>query len=51
MKDDVADAIKTQFYQGYFIFGLSLCLYGIDLGTSIGRFNQSEHSIWTGLDQ
>ena len=26
---------------------LELCCYGIGLGVSIVRFNQSEHSIWT----
>ena len=26
---------------------LEMCCYGIDLGASIVRFHQSEHSIWT----
>ena len=30
---------------------LEVCCYGIDLGTSIVRFNQSEQSIWSDLDQ
>ena len=30
---------------------LEVCCYGIDLGTSIVRFNQWKRSIWTDLDQ
>ena len=30
---------------------LELCCYGIDLGANIVRFNQSEHGIWSDLDQ
>ena len=36
--------------RGYFTY-LEVCCYGIDLGASIVMFHQSEHSIWTDLDQ
>ena len=35
-------ALKTQLKTGHF----EVCCYGIDLGASIVRLNQSEHSIW-----